>query len=154
MQKVDFGSFAWKNVFNEIKLWFWPGLYWLLVWCFVGVLLQSPFLYNHSASSVNLPYMVGEVLGEIVVAFLLPYVVVLILRLAVKLVRVFGALFKDEKDENKSKNLPRKKTPWWLGILLFALGYALLWRANMNFADGEFAQLPGQSNLEQGLDIN
>ncbi len=154
MQKLDLSKVTWKNLFNEIKLWFWSGLYWLLVWCFVDMLLQSPFLSKNSATSVSLPYMVGEVLGELVVAFLLPYVVVLILRLAVKLVELFVALFRAKNDENKSKKLPRKKTPWWLGILLFVLGYALLWRANMNFADGDFAQLPEQSNLEQTVEIN
>ena len=130
-----------EKIFDWLMSWGWSGFYWLLVLCWFILVMENPYLSYNSAVMTTVPYLIGEVLGEMAVVFVVPYVLVWILRFLVWGVKKIIKILKQPEQTDGEKIIKQKKLPKWLGALLFVVGYALLMNANLMVADGELADI-------------
>ncbi len=142
-----------EKLSDKIAAYGWSGFYWLIVLYWFILVMGNPYLSYNSAAMTTVPYLIGEVLGEMAVVFIVPYVLVWILRLLVWGVKKIIKMLRNTEQAADEKIVKQKKLPKWIGALLFVAGYALLMNANLMAADGELADI---ETLQENsvIDIN
>ncbi len=103
------------TVLNEIKSRGWNLFYWLMVcYCF-ALIMQNPYLVKNSATAFYIPYLIAAVLGEITAIFVLPNIVVLVLKLLLFIVKKSVKLLRNKNNFATTEAVKQKKLPKWVG---------------------------------------